>query len=240
MALFGEKYADIVRTITIGEPETFSYELCGGTHVEATGDIGVFLITGEGSAAAGIRRIEAVTGRRAYALVQSRFQTLQQAADLLSAGPEQLVPRLESLVDELNDTRKRLAGLRQAQSLAEFSRLLEAPAQVGPVTLLTARLDEADAEALRQMADRFRQRYPSQGVAVIASVQDGKPSLIAAVTEDLVRRGIQAGELVKFAAGPLGGSGGGRPTLAQAGGKDAARLDEVLTSIAGWLAERLK
>jgi alanyl-tRNA synthetase len=239
MALFGEKYADVVRTITIGEPEPFSYELCGGTHVQETGDIGLFIITMEGSAAAGIRRIEAITGREAYVYVHRRLEVLQEAGGLLNVPPEQLVSRVATLLDELSALRKQLGGLRQNLAASDFARRLEQPDVVGGIRYLTAVIPGADTDTLRQLADRFRQKYPEQGVLVLAAVSEGKPSLIAAVTEDLVRRGFNAGELVKHVAAPLGGGGGGKPTLAQAGGKDASALDEALASVQAWIASKL-
>ncbi|MFM8320135.1 MAG: alanine--tRNA ligase, partial [Chloroflexota bacterium] len=217
-ALFGEKYGEVVRNITIGVPEIFSNELCGGTHVEETGDIGMFLITSEGSAAAGIRRIEAVTGRSAYALVQSRFKTLKQAEALLDASPEALPEKIEALQETLEAARKQIAEMRKQQALQAFEARLEQPEPVKGVPVLAAEVPAGDPDALRMLADKYRARYPS-GVAVLASVNDGRPTVIAAVTEDLVKRGLHAGELVKFVGGFLGGGGGGKPTLAQAGGK---------------------
>jgi alanyl-tRNA synthetase len=239
MALFGEKYGETVRTITMGEPEPFSYELCGGTHVSETGDIGLFLITSEGSVAAGIRRIEAVTGRKAYELVQSRFQALNQAAALVDASPSQTPEKVNVLVEEINEARKQIAHLRRELAERQFVRDLEVVPAVQGIPVLTTILPEADSNTLRQMADRFRQRYPS-GVAVLASVSDGSPLLVAAVTEDLVNRGLHAGELIQSVAQPLGGGGGGRPTFAQAGGRDASRLDEALASVRGWVEDHLK
>lgn len=239
MALFGEKYGETVRTIAIGGQEAFSYELCGGTHVEETGDIGLFLLTSEGSAAAGIRRIEAVTGRVAYELVQRRFRALKETARLLNTAPEDVPAKVDTLVEELSAERKTIATLRRDMAQVEFVRELEKVRTVSGVPVLTVGLKGADAETLRQLTDRFRQQYPS-GVAVIGSVDDGRPLVIAAVTEDLVKRGLHAGELVKFVAAPLGGGGGGRPTLAQAGGKDASKMDEALKSVEGWVTEHLK
>ena len=240
MALFGEKYGDTVRTITIGGDDPFSYELCGGTHVDETGDIGICLIVSEGSVASGIRRIEAVTGRGAYELIQRRFQALEQAADLLGSTPELLPEKASALLDDLSAGRKQIAALRQSLASAEFEQSLQSTSQVRGVHLLTATLPEADADTLRQMVDRFRQRYPANGVAVLASVSQGRPTLIAAITDDLVKRGLNAGELVKFVAAPLGGGGGGKPNLAQAGGKDASKLAEALASVSGWLEAKLK
>ena len=238
-ALFGEKYGEEVRNITIGEPEIFSNELCGGTHVDSTGDIGIFLITSEGSAAAGIRRIEAVTGRGAYELAQRRFRTLKRTAGLFAAAPDEVPVKAEALLEELNTNRKELAAMRVRLAAVEFSNQLESVPIVAGLPLLTAILPAADADTLRQMADRFRQRYPG-GIAVLASANNGRPIVIATVSESLVKRGIHAGELVKHVAAPLGGSGGGKPTLAQAGGKDASRLEEALSSVTDWVIARLK
>jgi alanyl-tRNA synthetase len=247
MALFGEKYADTVRIITIGGAEPFSFELCGGTHVNETGDIGIFLITAEGSVAAGIRRIEAVTGRGAYELVQRRFHALAEAAAVLETTPEQVPAKVRALQEDLSEMRKQFASLRQTALATQFNHILDNPetdsssrlVTIAGIPVLTVNLPGADADTLRQMADRFRQRYPS-GVVVLASESAGRPSLVAAVTEDLVPRGLHAGELVKFVAQPLGGGGGGRPTLAQAGGKDVSKLDEALAGVPAWVEEKLK
>lgn len=230
MALFGEKYGDTVRTISIGNHEIFSYELCGGTHVNETGDIGIFLITSEGSAAAGIRRIEAVTGQTAYNLVRRRFQLLKETAALLTASVDEVPAKTQSLVEDLDKSRKQNHKLRQELVAFEFERKLAAVSRIGDVPVLAAVLGNADADTLRQMCDRFREKYPS-GVVVLGSAVENRPTLIAAVTDDLVKRGLNAGELVRVAAQVIGGSGGGRPTLAQAGGKDAAKLSEAVDQI---------
>ena len=239
MALFGEKYGESVRTIRIGDPEPFSYELCGGTHVAETGDIGLFLITSESSAAAGVRRIEAVTGRGAYELVQRRFKALNEVARLLGASSEDVPAKVADLMDDLSATRKQVTATRQEMAGAEFARRLDSAPLVAGIPVLSMALPNADADTLRQMADRFRQRYPS-GVVVLGSVVDGRPVLIAAVTDDLVKRGILAGELVKAAAEKVGGSGGGKPTLAQAGGKDPTKLSEALDQVAPFVQRKLK
>lgn len=236
-ALFGEKYGDTVRTIQTGD---FSYELCGGTHCEATGDIGVFLITSEGSAAAGIRRIEAVTGREAYQLIQARSRLIKETAHALSSNLDQIAEKAQSTVDELSAAEKEIENLRQKVAAAELVQALDKTMAVGDINVLTAMLDGADMKALRQMADRFRQKYPENGIAVLATVPDGSPLLIAAVTEDLVSQGIKAGDLVQFVAQQVGGGGGGRPTLAQAGGKDPSKLKEALDSVGGWVEERVE
>lgn len=238
MALFGEKYGETVRTITIGAEEPYSYELCGGTHVHETGDIGVFLITSESSAAAGVRRIEAVTGRGAYDLIQKRIKALKNTATLLNTTPDEVPVRTESLLDELAQTEKQVARLRQELVSAHFVQQLENAVEIGGVPVLAMVLPSADADSLRQMTDRFRQRYTS-GVVALGSAMGDKPMLIAAVTDDLVKRGLHAGDLVKTIATVIGGSGGGRPNLAQAGGKDAAKLQEAIDQVAGYVKQKL-
>jgi alanyl-tRNA synthetase len=239
MALFGEKYGEVVRTVTIGGADPFSYELCGGTHVSETGDIGLFIITSESSAAAGVRRIEAVTGRAAYDLVQRRFKNLKQTASLLNSALDEVPAKARSLVDDLDTSKKLVVKLRQDLVSADFVSHLDEVQMIQNVPVLAMSLQNADPDTLRQMTDRFRQKYPS-GVVVLGSAVDGKPMIIAAVTEDLVKRGLHAGELVKSIAQLIGGSGGGRPTLAQAGGKDAAMLGQALLQVAPWVQAKYK
>jgi alanyl-tRNA synthetase len=240
MALFGEKYGETVRTITIGGDKPFSYELCGGTHVHETSDIGSFIITGESSVAAGIRRIEAVTGRKAYELIKNRFDLLNRTASIIESTPDTLPEKVKTLVDELSSARKQVSSLRQHQVVAEFSSKVQQIRQVKGVAVLAVTLNNADAETLRQMVDRFRQQHPTSGVVVLGSVIQGRPILIAAVTEDLIHRGINANDLVRFVAAPMGGGGGGKPTLAQAGGKDPAKLAEVLNRVEDWVQDHLR
>ncbi|UYN90044.1 MAG: alanine--tRNA ligase [Anaerolineales bacterium] len=238
-ALFGEKYGDRVRTIAIGQEDApFSYELCGGTHVEHTGDIGLFLIVSEGSAAAGIRRIEAVTGREAYALAKTRNAALQEAARTLKTTPDDVPAKTAALQSELSQLNKELAAARRAQAQQSLGDLLTNLPQVSGVPVLAAAVPGADADALRALADKFRQQHAS-GVALLAAVADGSVTLIAAVTKDLVARGLQAGELAKQAASVLDGRGGGKPELAQAGGVDNGKLDEALAMAAKWVGEKL-
>ena len=240
MALFGEKYGESVRTITIGQADPISYELCGGTHVSETGDIGLFLITSEGSAAAGVRRIEAVTGRAAYELVQRRFRVLKQTAGLLGSALEDVPVKAQALLEEGERSRKQIARLRQELVAAEFGGHLQQDVQnVSDVPVLAVVLQNADVDTLRQMTDRFRQQYAS-GVVVLGSAFEGRPALICSVTDDLVKRGLNAGEIVRSIAQVIGGSGGGRPNLAQAGGKDASKLQEAIDQVAGLVKAKLK
>ena len=238
MALFGEKYGETVRTITIGDEETLSYELCGGTHVDSTGDIGIFLITSEGSAAAGVRRIEAVTGREAYRLVQRRFKLMKLTANVLASNVDEVSFRAEGLVSEVSNLHKEISKLRQALATAEFEPSLVNAREVDGVRVLSAVINQADADTLRLLTDRFRQRYPT-GVAVLGSALEERPMVIAAITEDLVKKGWNAGELVKVVAAVIGGSGGGRPNLAQAGGKDASKLNEAMDQVLPWVEKKL-
>jgi len=245
MALFGEKYDETVRTIMIDRPtgqnnqfNTFSYELCGGTHVGETGDIGLFLITSESSVGAGLRRIEAVTGRGAYELVQKRFRALDEVAAILDTSPDLLPEKTKSLTDDLIESRKEISKMRREMVSTEFEGSLEAAPLVAGVPVLTAILPGSDSDTLRQMTDRFRQSNLS-GVIVLGTELKGRPLLVAAVTEDLVERGLHAGELVKIVAEPLGGSGGGKPDLAQAGGKDASKMEEALALVTGWVEGKL-
>jgi alanyl-tRNA synthetase len=237
LALFGETYGERVRTITIGHSgERVSYELCGGTHVPETGVIGTFLITSEGSVAAGIRRIEAVTGRGALQLIRSRLQSLQSAADRLGSTPESVPERIESLLQENNRFAKEAAAARTQSAQVVFEDLR--PVMIGEIAVLAAILPEADADTLRSLADQFRTKH-TPGVAVLASVSEERPVIIAALTQDLVARGWKAGDLVKEVAQVVGGSGGGKPMLAQAGGKDPSALPAALARVVPWVQARI-
>jgi len=239
MALFGEKYDAVVRTIAIGEREAFSYELCGGTHVDETGDIGLFLITYEGSIAAGVRRIEAVTGWRAYQLARERMNILDEANRFMGTAPSETLPKIKNLSESLTSAEKEIEKLRKQLVAGDFDEKLDDVEDIEGVPVLKTILTDASMDTLREMADKFRQKYNS-GVAVLASSQDGKPILIAAVTEDLVERGLHAGKLVKQVASVVGGGGGGRPSLAQAGGKDASKLAEALDQVSVYIRENLQ
>ena len=229
-ALFGEKYGATVRTVRIGEPEPFSFELCGGTHVVETADIGPFVITGEEAAAAGIRRIEAVTGRAALDLIQARLGVLDNVATYLKANPAEVDRRVLTLLDEQQANQKEIARLRRELAQREFETLMGNVENVKGVPVLAGSIKHVDGDTLREMTDWFRARVPS-GVVVLGSIFENRPHFVASVTEDLVGRGLDAGRLVKAVAKVVGGGGGGKPTLAQAGGKDSTRMVEALAQV---------
>jgi alanyl-tRNA synthetase len=238
-ALFGEKYGSIVRTIAIGEGDHISYELCGGTHLEETGEVGLFLITYEGSIASGIRRIEAVTGQKAYEYAREQMNTLEKIAQSLSVPASEVPLKVESLLAELTETQKETSGLRERMAVEQFQSLLDNPSIYKDVTYLSAIIKNADSLALRRLTDLFREKYPS-GVVALASILDGKPLIIAAVTNDLVQKGLHAGNLVREIARFVDGGGGGKPDLAQAGGKDPTKLPEAMEHVVSYIKTNLK
>jgi len=231
MALFGEKYGDTVRVVQMGEDDsTYSRELCGGTHVQTTSQIGSLHITSEGSAAAGIRRIEAVTGRVAQEMTQNRLQTLEQTAASLKVQPEEVYERTQALMVQLQESDKKIREMERKLARAKFEGMLAQAHEVNGVNVVALKVDAPDAAMLREMGDWFRDRLGSGVVVLGAEVKD-KPSLIATVTKDLTKRGLNAGDLVREVAKVVGGGGGGSPTMAQAGGKDALKLDEALAKV---------
>lgn len=229
IALFEEKYGEEVRVLEIGEP-AISRELCGGTHVRATGEIGLFLVTGESSIGVGLHRIEAVTGRHAESLVESRLAALQSVAGEVEGAPEEAPDRVRALSRELEGERKRALSLERELSRRMAEDLAGRAEQVGDVTVLTARVPSLSMPVLREMGDMLRDRLKS-GVIVLATVHDGKPGFLAMVTPDLTARGFHAGEIIGRVARATGGGGGGKAAMAQAGGRDAARVDEALTLV---------
>lgn len=239
MALFGEKYGDIVRTIRIGDrEEPYSFELCGGLHVQETGDIGLFHFTNEEAVGAGLRRVEAVTGRGAQRYISERLSLLEQLSRELNAPVEDLDERVASLVGENRRLQKQVERLQRGQARRQFEALLQRLQEVDGVKLLAERVDVAGPDELREMADWFRDKVES-GVAVFATVSDEKPLMVATATEAAIKRGIKAGDLVREVARIVGGGGGGRPNLAQAGGRDASKLDEALDAVPGLVKEAL-
>ena len=226
IALFDEKYGDVVRVMKIGKPFV-SAELCGGTHVASTEEIGFFHIIDESSIGAGLRRIEAVTGRGAEAFIDKRFSSLDKIAQLLGTSLDGAQDKVSSLITELDKERKqRLAVERELSKKTAESLLAQADVVKG-VTVLAAKVPSVQPQALREMSDLLREKLKS-AVVVLGTVYEDKPAFLAAVTPDLVAKGYDAGKIVKQVAKVAGGSGGGKARLAQAGGKDKAKLDEAL------------
>ncbi len=223
VALFDEKYGSDVRVVTVGD---YSMELCGGTHVSASGEIGLFKIVSETGIAAGVRRIEAMTGRSALEFLSRRETLLEEAAELVKANPEDLVGRLERLVQEMKEKDKEIIILKQKMAGSQVEDLLGQVKEINGVKLLTAKVEGIDGDALRNLGDELKQKLGS-GVIVLASDLGGKVLLVTMVTDDLTKR-YQAGKIIGQVAKVVGGGGGGRPNMAQAGGKDAAKIDQAL------------
>jgi len=234
MALFGEKYGDEVRVLSFGD---FSVELCGGTHVARTGDIGVFKITSESGIASGVRRIEALTGKGALEWIDSRQQTLDHLAALLRSQPDQAAARVEQILKRNKELEKELAAAKQALVTGKASDPTENVQEIGGIKVLATRMDGADAKTLRDAVDRLKDKLQS-AVVVLGSVDDGKVRLAAGVTSNNTGR-IRAGDLIKPVAEQVGGKGGGRPDFAQAGGTNIDALDQALRSVPAWVAEHL-
>jgi len=239
MALFGEKYGDTVRVVRVGASDRpVSQELCGGTHVEHTGQIGLFRILSEGSVAAGVRRIEAVTGTAAVRLARARLDLLDDLAAHLSCRPDQVGERVASLLSEQQTLHKEIERLNRQIARERFKEILSRAKDIDGVTVLAAQVEAPSVETLREMCDWFRDRIDS-GVVVLGAAIDGRPAIVAAVTPDLVARGVHAGRLIERVAHAVGGGGGGRPTMAHAGGRDLERLPEALALVSGLVKESL-
>ena len=232
MMLFGEKYGDEVRVLSIGS----SKELCGGTHVQRTGDIGLFKIVSESGVAAGVRRIEAVTGDNALAYLQSLESTVNQVAGTLKATPAELSTRIGSVLEQVKALEKELAAVKGKLASAQGDELLAKATDVNGIKVLAATLNGADVPALRETMDKLKDKLKTAAI-VLATVNDGKVSLIAGVTADAVTK-VKAGELVNFVAQQVGGKGGGRPDMAQAGGTDPSGLPKALDGVTDWVRQR--
>ncbi|RIK24210.1 MAG: alanine--tRNA ligase [Anaerolineae bacterium] len=238
MALFGEKYGDIVRTVTVADPTPgkeslpYSFELCGGLHVGETGEIGLFRFVTEEAVGAGVRRVEAVTGRGAYEFVTDRLNLLDRLASKLNTPVVELENRLETLLEHDRSQERELDAANRRLARGQFDVLLGGVMKVRDVTVLAAKVEAQSVERLREMTDWFRDREKS-GVVVLGMISDGKPVIVASVTDDLIARGVKAGNIVREVAGIVGGSGGGRPNLAQAGGHHPEKLGDALAAVAG-------
>jgi len=234
MALFGEKYGDKVRVLRLGD---FSVELCGGTHVDRTGDIGAFKITHEGGVASGVRRIEAVTGAGAMAWIDSNQKTLSDLSGMLRSTPDQAATKVEHLLKLNKELEKKLATAKHALITGQASDQEDNIVEVDGIKIVTSRVEDVDAKSLRDAIDRVKDKL-GNAVVVLGSVDDGKVRIAAGVTKNNIDK-IKAGDLVKHIAEQVGGKGGGRPDFAQAGGNDPSKLDQALNSVADWVADQL-
>jgi alanyl-tRNA synthetase len=233
MMLFGEKYGDEVRVLDIGS----SRELCGGTHVQRTGDIGLFKIVAETGIAAGVRRVEAITGDNALAYLQSLEGTVNRLASTLKSAPAEVPQRLGQVLDQVRSLEKELAALKGKLASAQGDELQAQAVDVKGIKVLAAMLEGADAKALRETLDKLKDKLKTAAI-VLAAVDGGKVQLAAGVTNDATAK-VKAGELVNFVAQQVGGKGGGKPDMAMAGGTDPSKLDAALKSVQGWVAERV-
>jgi alanyl-tRNA synthetase len=232
MMLFGEKYGDTVRVLDIGS----SRELCGGTHVQRTGDIGLFKVVSEGGVAAGIRRIEAVTGANALAYLQQLEATVNRVAGTLKAAPTELQNRVTQVLDQVRTLEKEVAQLKGKLASSQGDELVSQAVDVKGIKVLAARLDGADAKTLRDTMDKLKDKLKTAAI-VLAAVDGAKVQIAAGVTADSMGK-VKAGELVNFVAQQVGGKGGGKPDMAMAGGTDPTKLTGALQSVQAWVAER--
>jgi alanyl-tRNA synthetase len=234
MALFGEKYGDEVRVVGMGE---FSTELCGGTHVHRTGDIGLLKIVSEGGVASGVRRIEAVTGEGAFDAVREGEARLSAIAELVRGSREEAPRKVELLLGRMKGLEKEIESLRQKLASGQGGDISSQAKEVKGVKVLATRIEGADSKTLRDTLDKLKDKLCTAAI-VLAAVQDGKVLLIAGVTKDLTTK-VPAGELVNQVAMRVGGKGGGRPDMAQAGGTDPTHLEAALADVAAWVEGRL-
>jgi alanyl-tRNA synthetase len=239
IALFGEKYGDVVRTVRVGQAKSpLSFEVCGGTHVDRTGDISFFQIVSEGSIGSGMRRIEAVTGRGAEKLIEERASALEKIAQQLQVPAANIESKIASTLEELDSERKRAVSLERQLSKETAESLLTQAESVKGVSVLAVKVSASSMDALRHTGDVLRDKLTS-AVVVLAAVWDDKPNFLAVVTPDLVSKGLNAGDIVKKVAQATGGSGGGRPQLGQGGGKDKDKLEQALKMVARLVEEKV-
>ena len=235
MALFGEKYGEVVRVVDMGG---YSIELCGGAHLKNTAQVGSFKILSENGVAAGVRRIEAVTGKEALKHYQAQEDEIKEICRLVKSTPDKLLARLEQLLAEQKETAKELEKLKAKMAGGAADEMLNSKVEIGGVAVLAAEVKDMDGNALRTMGDQLKQKLGS-GVVVLASGKDGKVNLMAMATDDVVKKGVHAGNIIKAAAAVCGGGGGGRPNMAQAGGKDATKIADALEKAKAVVAEQL-
>jgi alanyl-tRNA synthetase len=236
MALFSEKYGDVVRVVNMGG---YSIELCGGTHLDNTAKVGPFRIESEGSVASGVRRIEAITGKACLADMQRNRDLLYTACAQLKTKPAELVDRIHAQADEIKALKRNIETIKARETAGETDRFLVGARKVGELNVITANVNDADPNKLRQMGDLLRDK-DSNVVAVLSSVKDGKITFLAVCGKDAVAKGIKAGELVKLVCTTCGGSGGGKPDSAMGGGKDATKIDNALAMVDDFVTSKMK
>ena len=234
MALFGEKYGDKVRVLSMGD---FSIELCGGTHVSRTGDIGLFKIISEAGVAAGVRRIEAVTAQGALDWVDAEEERLERVAELVKGSREDVADKVQQLLERSRKLEKELEQLKTKLASSQGADLASQAEDIGGIKVLAAKLEGADPKGLRDIVDQLKNKLGSAAV-IVAAVEGDKISLVAGVTKDATNR-IKAGDMLKVVAEQVGGKGGGRPDMAQGGGSQPENLEAALQSVSGWVRAQL-
>jgi alanyl-tRNA synthetase len=228
IAMFGEKYGDLVRVVRMGD---FSLEFCGGTHVKSTGEIGPVKIISEGSIASGVRRVEALSGPKAWQFIAQHMQILSGAASRLKVRPEDLLAQLDRLQEQLKQKDKVMQQLEEKVALTRAPELLAQAESLGDVRLVSATVSDVSPDGLKTLADHMRRQGNNYVIVLGTALAPDKVSLVAGISEELVSKGFNAGNLIKQAATICGGGGGGRPNLAQAGGKDPSKLNEALSAV---------
>ena len=236
MALFGEKYGDVVRVLSMGT-DHYSVELCGGTHVSRTGDIGLFRITSESGISSGVRRIEAVTGFGALEWLDATERTLRETARLVKGTRETVVEKVQQVLDRNRQLEKDMDGLKAKLASSAGSDLAGNAVEVAGLKVVAAELEGADRKALMETVDQLKNKL-GEGVVVLATVDDGKVTLVAGVTKSATGR-IKAGDLMKHLCAQVDGKGGGRPDMAQGGGNDPSRLADALAGVPGWVEQNI-
>ena len=235
-ALFGEKYGDLVRVVKIGD---YSMELCGGTHVNNSGEIGMLIILSESGVAAGIRRIEAITGMKAYKYVQKNRQTIMQIADTLKTQTQNVSQRIDELINEIKNKDKEISRLKNQLASGSIDDLLDQVQSINGVSTIVQSVDNQEMDDLRKIGDVLKEKLGS-GLIILSSNKGNKVSFIATATKDILARGIHCGNLIKKVAKITGGGGGGRPDMAQAGGKDPNKIGDALFAAQEILKEQLE
>ena len=231
-ALFGEKYGDVVRVVNMGG---YSIELCGGTHVKNTSAIGLFKIIHESAVSAGIRRIEAITGKAALSYFKAKDSALSAVCELMKATPDDIGDKIRAQNEKVKELSKEIDRLKKEKASGSFDDVIKNASEVNGVTVFTGRFDELTGDALREACEKLRDKAACS-LAVVASAAGGKVSIVAMASKECVEKGVRCGDVIKKAAGMCGGGGGGRPDMAQAGGKDVEAVDAMLEAVKTFIA----